>query len=135
MLNLCSQFIINWKLDKSSWFFGCVEIMRKLVDVQQLKDNFDQVNYFFPRNPKSKNAFLAVCYCLDKKVNQHDINDFASYGGLIGPSKSYMDRCLNYFKLFRMHAVFHDTFGFMKSNFDLGPGLWLRSYRKTTVCE
>ena len=21
-----------------------------------------------------------------------------------------------------MHAVFHDAFGFMKSNFDLGPG-------------
>ena len=33
-----------------------------------------------------------------------------------------MDRCLNYFKLFRMHAVFHDAFGFMKSNFDLAPG-------------
>ena len=96
--------------------------MRELVDVQQLKDNFDQVNYLFPRNPKSKNAFLAVCYCLDKNVNLHDINDFAPYGGLIGPGKSYMDRCLNYFKLFRMHAVFHDAFGFMKSNFDLGPG-------------
>ena len=33
-----------------------------------------------------------------------------------------MDRFLNYFKLFRRHVVFHDAFGFMKSNFDLGPG-------------
>ena len=96
--------------------------MRELVDVQQLKDNFDQVNYLFPRNPKNKNAFLGVCYCLDKNVNLHDINDFAPYGGLIGPGKTYMDRCLKYFKLFRMHAVFHDAFGFMKSNSDLGPG-------------
>ena len=122
MLILCSQSIINWKLDKSSWFFGYVEIMRELVDVQQLKDNFDQVNYLFPENPKSKNAFLAVWYWIDKNVNLHDINDFAPYGGLIGPGKSYMDRCLNYFKLFRMHAVFHGAFGFMKSNFHLGPG-------------
>ena len=96
--------------------------MQELVDVQQLKDIFDQVNYLFPRNPKSKNAFLAVCYCLGKTVNLHAINDFPPYGGLIGPGKSYMDRCLKYFKLFRMHAVFDDAFAFMKSNFDLGPG-------------
>ena len=96
--------------------------MRELVNVQQLKHNSDQVNYLFPRNLKSKNAFLAVCYSLDKNVNLHDINDFAPYGGLISPSKSYMARCLNYFKLFRMHAVFHDAFGFMKCNFDLGRG-------------
>ena len=95
--------------------------MRELVDLKQLKGNFDQVNYLFPRNPKSKNAFLAVCYCLDKNVNPYDINDFAPHGGLIGPSKSYMDRSFKYFKLFRMHAVFHDAFGFM-SNFNLGPG-------------
>ena len=95
--------------------------MRELVDVQQLKDNFDQVNYLFPRNPESKNASLAVCYCLDKNVNLHDINDCAPYVGLIGPGKTYMDRCLNFFKHYRMHAVLHDAFGFMKNNFDLGP--------------
>ena len=54
-------------------------------------------------------------------MNLHDIKDFAAYGGLKVPGKTYMDPCLNYFKLFRMHAVFHDAFGFMKSNFDLGP--------------
>ena len=118
---MCSQFIINLKLDTSSWVFSYVEIMRELVDVQQIRDNFDQVNYLFPRNPKSKNAFLAVCYCLDKNINLHDIKDFAPYGGLIDPGKTYMDRCLNYFKLFPIHAVFLDSFGFMKSNLDLGP--------------
>ena len=96
--------------------------MRELVDVQQPKDIFDQVIYLFPRNPKSKNAFLAFCYCLDKNVNLQDINDFAPYGGLICPGKSYMDRCLSYFKIIRMHAVFHDAFGVMKSSFYLGPG-------------
>ena len=50
------------------------------------------------------------------------MNGFAPYGRLIGPGKNYKDRCLSYFKLFRMHAVFHDAFGFMNGNFDLGPG-------------
>ena len=80
--------------------------MRELVDAQQLKDNISSVKYLFPRNPNSKNAFLIVCYCLDKNVNLHNVKDFAPFGGLIGPAKSYMDRCLSYFKLFCMHAVF-----------------------------
>ena len=96
--------------------------MRELIDEQQLKDHFDVVNYLFPRNPRSNNAVLAVSYCLDKNVNLHHMNKFAPYGGLIGRGRSYMDRCLNYFELFRMHAVSHNAFGFMKSNFYLGPG-------------
>ena len=122
MLNLCNQFNTEWKLDKSSWFFGYVEIMRELVVVQQWEDNFSLVYYLIPRNLESKNALLAVCYCLDITVNLHDINHFAPYGGLIGPGKRYMDRCSSYFKLFWMHAVFHDAFVFMKSKFDLDPG-------------
>ena len=96
--------------------------MRKIVDVQQLKDNFNLVDYLFPKSPKNKNAVLAVCYCPDKNVNLHDISEFAPYAGLIGPGKNYTDRSLSYFELFRMHVVFHDAFIFMKSNFDSGSG-------------
>ena len=64
-------------MDKSSLFLGYVEIMQELVDVQQLKHNFNLLNYLFPRNPKTKDAFVTVCHCPDKNVNLHDINDFA----------------------------------------------------------
>ena len=67
--------------------------MPELIDVQQSKHNFNMVNYLFLRNPKSKTAFLAVCYCIGKNVKLNDISD----GGLMGPGESYMDRCLSYF--------------------------------------
>ena len=117
-----SLSIENWT--QSVGFFGYVEMMRELVDLQQLKDKFNLVIYLFPRNLRSKNRFLAVCYCLDKNVNLHHLKEFVPYGRLNGPGKNYMDRRLSYFKLFRMHAVFHDAFGlFMKSNLD-----WVPSY-------
>ena len=95
--------------------------MRELVDRKQLEDNFNLVNYLFPRNPKIKNAFLAVYYCLDKNVFLYVINDMAPIGGLIGIPESYTDRCLSFIKIWRMHAVFDDAFAFMKSIFDVGP--------------
>ena len=95
--------------------------MPELADAQHLNDNFNLVKHLFPRNLKSKNAFLAVCYCLDKNINLHDINDLAPLDGLIVRGKCYMDHCLSFLKLFRMHAVFHGAFAFMRSNFDVGP--------------
>ena len=96
--------------------------MLHTIDYQQLEDNFNLMNYLFTKNSRRKNAFLAVCYCLDKNVNLHDINDLAPYGGLIGPGNSFMDTWFKHSKVFRLHAIFHDAFGFMKSNFNIGPG-------------
>ena len=96
--------------------------MMKFVDIEQLENNFQLTNYLFPENSQRKNAFLAVCWCLNKEVNLHDINDLAPFGGLIGPGDSLMDKWLKHFKIFRLHAIFHDAFGFMRSNFGVGPG-------------
>ena len=96
--------------------------MRDLIEAQQIEDNFNPVNYLFPRNARRKNASLAVSYCLDKNINVHDIIYFVPYGGLMGPGKSGMDSTLNYFKIFRLHAVFHDAFGFMGGKYNGGPG-------------
>ena len=46
----------------------------------------------------------------------------AEFGGLLGPGNSILGKYFKHFKIFRLHAIFHDAFGFMKSNFDLGPG-------------
>jgi len=94
----------------------------KFVESQILEDNYNLVKYLFPKNSKRKNAFLAVCYCIDKEINLHDINDLVPYGGLIGPGDSRMDIWFKHSKLFRLHAIFHDAFGFMRSNFNVGPG-------------
>ena len=86
-----------------------------------LENNFNLVNSIFPKNTRRKNAFLAVCYSLNKDISLHEINELAIYGGLIGPGNSGLDKFLNRFKLFRLHVIFHDAFGFMKSNYDVGP--------------
>ena len=96
--------------------------MQIIFSASDLQTALGKVSYLFPRNTLRKNAFLAVCYCIDKDVNLWDINDMAEFGGLIGPGNSILDKYFKHFKIFRLHAIFHDAFGFMKSNFDLGPG-------------
>ena len=59
---------------------------------------------------------------LNKDISLHEINELAIYGGLIGPGNSSLDKFLNRFNLFRLHAISHDAFDFMKSNYDLGAG-------------
>ena len=76
------------------------------IDTEQLEINFQLTNYLFPKNSQRKNAFLAVCWCLNKVVNLHDINELAPFGGLIGPGASLMDKWLKHFKIFRLHAFF-----------------------------
>lgn len=80
------------------------------------------VSYLFPKNTRRKNAFLAVCYCINNEIKLHDVNALAEFGGLIGPGNSKLDQYFKHFKIFRLHAIFHDAFGFMKSNYDEGPG-------------
>ena len=46
----------------------------------------------------------------------------APFGGLIGPGDRLMNKWLKHFRIFRLHAIFHDAFGFMRSNFGEEPG-------------
>ena len=49
-------------------------------------------------------------------------NSECEYGGLIGPGSSRLQPVLQNFKLFRVHAAFVDAIGFMKTQYNLGPG-------------
>ena len=46
----------------------------------------------------------------------------AEAGSLIGAGNSILDEYFKHFKIFQLHAVFNDAFGFMKRNFNIGPG-------------
>ena len=96
--------------------------MKDFFKASELQTALSKVGYLFPRNTLRKNAFLAVCCCIDKVINLCEINDMVNFGGLKGPGNSILDKYLKHFKIFRLHAIFHDAFGFMKNNFDLGPG-------------
>ena len=84
------------------------------LDIQQVIKSFDEIVNTFPQNEVSKNAFLAVCQVIDSTKDMAVINAECESGGLIGPGNSFLHPLLQKFKLFRVHAAFHDAFGFIK---------------------
>ena len=84
--------------------------------------NLKLVSRVFPQNEKSKNGFIAVCMLIDPKIDVHAINKLAPHGGLIGPGNSALHNYLKDSKILRVHAIFHDAYGFMKEAHNKGPG-------------
>ena len=90
--------------------------------VKEVIKNLDNIKRLFPAKPASKNAFHAVCKVINSDKDLKVINSECEYGGLIGPGNSRLHPFLQNFILFRDHAAFHDAFGFMKTQYNLGPG-------------
>ena len=90
--------------------------------IEQVIQTFLQAQILFPSNPTSINAFIAVCIVIDPKKDLELINSQCEYGGLIGPENSKLNSLLKGFDLFRLHSAFHDAFGLMKRQYNLGPG-------------
>ena len=76
----------------------------------------------FESNSKRKNFFLATCLSINPHIDLKGINAKTPFGGLIGVDDSRLDRVFCFSKILRMHAVFHDASGFMKSYNNEGPG-------------
>ena len=85
-------------------------------------ENFVKVTYWFPKNTTSKNAFLAVCLYLDATIDLHELNSRVPFGGKIAAGDCLLHNYLKFSKVLRMHAVFHDAHGFMRSVDNVGPG-------------
>ena len=81
-----------------------------------------EISKLFVGNTKRKNYFLAVCRSLNKNVDLDKINREALFGGLIGVGDSKLEKLLNWSKVFRLHATFHDAAGYLKTNLNIGPG-------------
>ena len=79
-------------------------------------------NEMFSQNSKRKNYFLAACYLICADVNLKEVNDHAPFGGIIGMGNSSLESVLGKYKVLRLHAIFHDAAGFMKCQYNKGPG-------------
>ena len=44
------------------------------------------------------------------------------FGGIIGRGNSCLDRVLSWSKIMRLHAIVHDSHGYLKSEYGIGPG-------------
>ena len=93
-----------------------------MFSARQICENFVAVNYCFPKNSTTKNAFLAVCRYIDENVDLREVNLKAPFGGKIGPGDSKLDNYLKFSKILRMHAIFHDAYGYMRSFEEIGQG-------------
>ena len=80
-----------------------------------------KVTYWFPKNTTSKNTFLAVCRYVDKTIDLKEVNSRASFAGKIGAGDSLLHIYLKFSKILRMHAIFHDAYGYMRSVNNVGP--------------
>lgn len=86
----------------------------------------------FPDNGNRKNLYLATCAALHPGITPENIEELEKfnlklleqnpYGGVIGIGNSCFELIFSHFKIFRLHAAFHDASGFMKSYFNAGPG-------------
>ena len=92
-------------------------------ELDLLLSTFVNVCDRFPHNRTEKNAFLAVCKCQFENANLDYVNDKCPYGGEIGPGRSpVMHKLFKRSKLFRVHAIFHDAYGYLSRCYDIGPG-------------
>lgn len=67
--------------------------------------------------------FLSVCALTKNDACLHKLTHDYKDGGLIGYGHSInTNKLLSRFKLLRLHAAFHDAFGYMKTHYNVGPG-------------
>ena len=91
-------------------------------DVQEIEKLYKIISRIFPGNSKRFNYFLSTCKHIHKRCDLNEIIFKCPHGGIIGIGNSRLDSLLSGSKLFRLHAILHDAHGFMKSEYDVGPG-------------
>lgn len=94
-----------------------------------LKDIFEINRIYFHfkseldiNNTPRKNLFLATCFFISPDIDIQKVSAECPYGGIIGIGDSRLESILGSYRLFQLHAAFHDACGYMKTRFDLGPG-------------
>ena len=92
------------------------------MNIEEIVEFEKEISQLFVGNTKRKNYFLAVCRSFDKNVDLDKLNREVPFGRLIGVGNSKLEKLLNWSKVFRLHATFHDATGYLKTNLNIGPG-------------
>ena len=90
--------------------------VQKLIEILRV---FEIIRQDFSSNTKRKNLFLCTCIVLDPDINLKEMDQKFPFGGLIGHGNSCMDYFFANSKIFRLHAILHDSSG---STTKKGPG-------------
>ena len=93
--------------------------------LSQLLENYRNVKkaQFGPNPGLEHSLFLAACLVISPTSDLMILSSKNPYGGLIGYGDSRKcHAALSRYKVLRLHAALHDAYGFMKEEFDEGPG-------------
>ena len=66
--------------------------------------------------------FLAKCQYLDPDLDMDIAMKMRPYDGLSGIDNSFLDKYFKSYKIFRLHAILHDSSGFVFEYSEKGPG-------------
>ena len=76
----------------------------------------------FEHNSIRKNLFLSASLCWDSRLSLGDMEQKIKLGGTIGYVNSYLEFLFRHFKIFRLHAVLHDTARTVRAHSGKGRG-------------
>ena len=93
-----------------------------IVTLVNVSNYYGSILSMFPTNKKRKNCFLADCRIWDRNVDLDEIDQKFPHEGRIGYGNSILDFFLARSKIFRLHAIVHDSAGAVKTTTDEGPG-------------
>lgn len=102
------------------------EVIDKRIWFDYSEDRADVSDTLYDDEQNRQVWFLCVCYTIlgkdSHKLEKEIPPKKCPYGGMIGCGDSFLEDLLKGSKLLRVHAAFHDAFGFCKTEFNKGPG-------------
>ena len=102
--------------------FSKKNLSKQLLDmnIEEIAEFEKEISKLFCWKYKKKKIFFC---CLSKFFEELDkINREVPFGGLIEVGDSKLEKPLNWSKVFRLHATFHDATVYLKTNQNIGPG-------------
>ena len=76
----------------------------------------------FEHNSGFKNLFLSAGSCWDSRISLREMDQKFIFGGTIGYGDSNLEFLFHCFKVFRLHAILHNSAGATRPDRGKGPG-------------
>jgi hypothetical protein len=82
--------------------------------------------------------FITACLMLHPEMEVEQFVKKYPHGGKIGIGNSWLNVIFKRSKMLRLHAAFHDAFGVMRTEYNIGPGYCYaaepRSFPRPNLC-
>ena len=91
------------------------------VDLKRVHELYQEVKKEYSGYSERYLYYLAICFYLDPNLDWDIAVMLRPYGGLIGFDNSTLDKYFKSYKILRLHAILHDSSGFVFEHSEKGP--------------